>query len=364
MNKIKVLIVDDSAVVRKVLSEALSRSKYIEVVGAALDPFIAAEKIKKLKPDVLTLDIDMPRMDGITFLEKLMKSDPIPVIMVTGLTDNHANLTMKALSSGALDFILKPNLENQSEFELFSEELIEKVIGVSKAKIRKIDKAPVEPVPLGMLGTNKKFSADIILPKVSSKDSRNVNANSDSVIAIGASTGGTEVIAEILSNLPENVPGIVIAQHMPEKFTKSFAERINSISKLEVKEAQDKDRVTKGSVLIAPGGRHMLLKNNSGGYYVEINDGPPVNRHKPSVDVLFRSFAQTASQSSLGIILTGMGDDGARGLLEIKEAGIPTIAQDEVSCVIYGMPAEAVKLGAAGMVKNIEGITAEIKKLA
>jgi two-component system chemotaxis response regulator CheB len=361
MNKIKVLIVDDSAVVRKVLSEALSRSKYIEVVGAALDPFIAAEKIKKLKPDVLTLDIDMPRMDGITFLEKLMKSDPLPVIMVTGLTDNHANLTMKALSSGALDFILKPNLENQSEFELFSEELIEKVIGVSKAKIRKINKAPVEPV---VPGPNKKFSADIILPKVSSKDSRNANANSDSVIAIGASTGGTEVIAEILSNLPENVPGIVIAQHMPEKFTKSFADRINSISKLEVKEAQDKDRVTKGSVLIAPGGRHMLLKNNSGGYYVEINDGPPVNRHKPSVDVLFRSFAQTASRSSLGIILTGMGDDGARGLLEIKEAGIPTIAQDEVSCVIYGMPAEAVKLGAAGMVKNIEGITAEIKKLA
>ena len=357
MDKIKVLIVDDSAVVRKVLSEALSRSEYIEVAGTALDPFIAADKIKKLKPDVLTLDIEMPRMDGITFLEKLMTSNPMPVIMVSSFTDNHAKLTMKALSLGAFDFILKPNLENQLKFDLFSEELIEKVIGASKAKIRKIIKAPVELVSGG---PNKKFSADVILPKVTLKK---MNVNSDSVIAIGASTGGTEVIAEIICNLPEDVPGILITQHMPEKFTKSFADRINSISKLNVREAQDKDKVTRGSVLIAPGGKHMLLKNNSGGYFVEINDGPPVNRHKPSVDVLFRSFAQTASRTSLGIILTGMGDDGARGLLEIKEAGIATIAQDEASCVIYGMPAEAVKLGAANMVKNIEGITNEIKKL-
>jgi two-component system, chemotaxis family, protein-glutamate methylesterase/glutaminase len=358
LNKIKVLIVDDSAVVRKVLTEALSRSEYIEVVSTALDPFIAAEKIKKLKPDVLTLDIEMPRMDGITFLEKLMASDPMPVIMVSSFTDKHANLTMKALSLGAFDFILKPNLDDQNKFEIFSEELIEKVIGANKAKIKGRVKPFTETISAG---PDKKFNADVILPKISSKRS---NFNSNPVIAIGASTGGTEVIAEIISKLPGDVPGIVIAQHMPEKFTKSFAERINGISKLDVREAEDKDRVIRGSVLIAPGGRHMLLKSNSNGYYVDINDGLPVNRHKPSVDVLFRSFAQAASKISLGIILTGMGDDGARGLLEIKEAGIATIAQDEASCVIFGMPAEAIKLGAADAVKNIEGIAAEIKKMA
>jgi two-component system, chemotaxis family, protein-glutamate methylesterase/glutaminase len=357
MNKIKVLVVDDSAVVRKVLTEALSKSEYIEVVGTAIDPLIAVEKINKLKPDVLTLDIEMPRMDGITFLERLMNADPIPVIMVSSFTDSHASLTMKALSLGAFDFILKPNLDDQGKFELFSEDLIEKVIGASKSKIRGRIKAPVELISAG---PGKKLSADVILPK---GGYRNSNSSTDPVIAIGASTGGTEAITAILGSLSGDVPGIVIAQHMPEKFTKSFAERVNSLSKLDVKEAEDRDKIKRGSVLIAPGGRHMLLKSSANGYYVEINDGPPVNRHKPSVDVLFRSFAQTASRNSLGIILTGMGDDGARGLLEIKEAGIPTIAQDEASCVIFGMPAEAIKLGAAGSVKNLEGIAAEIKKL-
>ncbi|MBN2401091.1 MAG: chemotaxis response regulator protein-glutamate methylesterase [Spirochaetes bacterium] len=359
MNKIKVLIVDDSAVVRKVLSEALSGSDYIEVAGTALDPIIASEKIKKLRPDVITLDIEMPRMDGITFLEKLMKSDPIPVIMVSSFTDSHAELTMKALSLGAFDFILKPNLDNQSKFETFSEELIEKVIGASRSKFRKLNKTPA--VEMSLPAVNKKFSADIILPK---RPNTKTNLNSESVIAIGASTGGTEVIVEIISSLPENTPGIIIAQHMPEKFTKSFADRVNSIARLKVKEAEDGDRVMRGSVFIAPGGKHMLLKKKTNGYYVEINDGPPVNRHKPSVDVLFRSFAQSASHNSLGIILTGMGDDGARGLLEIREAGIPTIAQDEASCVIFGMPAEAIKLGAAAAVKNIECIISEIKRMA
>ncbi len=360
MNKIKVLIVDDSAVVRKVLSEALSRSEHIEVVGSALDPFVAIDKINKLKPDVLTLDIEMPRMDGITFLEKLMKSDPMPVIIVSSYTDSHASLTMKALSLGAIDFILKPNFDNQEKFELFADELIEKVTGAGGAKIcGKVKvKAQVELIPSGPA---KKLSADAILQKA---PPRNLHTKADPVIAIGASTGGTEVIAAILGSLPGDTPGIVIAQHMPEKFTKSFADRVNSVSKLDVREAKDRDKVVKGSALIAPGGKHMLLKSGANGYYVELNEGPPVNRHKPSVDVLFRSFAQTASRGSLGIILTGMGDDGARGLLEIKEAGIATIAQDESSCVIFGMPAEAIKLGAAGSVKNIEGIAAEIKKMA
>ena len=355
-NKIKVLIVDDSAVIRKVLSDVLSSSENIEVVGTAMDPIIAADKINRLKPDVLTLDIEMPRMDGITFLEKLMRSAPIPVIMVSSFTDSHAALTMRALALGAFDFILKPNLDNPEKFNIFADELIEKVTGAINAKNRRKIKAPSDSA---VKGADKKFSADVILPKSASSGRKD---DFDSVIAIGASTGGTEVIAQIISRLPDYVPGIVITQHMPEKFTKSFADRLNGLSRVEVKEAENKDKLTRGHVLIAPGGKHMLLKKNANGYHVEINDGPPVNRHKPSVDVLFRSFAQAASGSSLGIILTGMGDDGARGLLEIKEAGIATIAQDEASSIIFGMPAEAIKLGAADMVKNIEGICAEIIK--
>lgn len=351
MEKIKVLIVDDSAVVRKVLTEALSKSKLIEVIGTALDPYIAADKIKKFKPDVLTLDIEMPRMDGLTFLEKLMMISPMPVIMVSSITDKGAESTIKALSLGAVDFILKPNLKEQSEFDSFADDLIEKVIGVSRLKCQKRLKQP-----------DASFTADVIIPKKSPKKDM---IKSNSLVAIGASTGGTEVIADIITKLPENAPGILITQHMPEKFTKSFAERINGLSKVHVKEAENRDRIYRGAVLIAPGGKHMLLKSdNNGGYAVEVNDGPPVNRHKPSVDVLFRSFAQTASQNSVGILLTGMGSDGAHGLLEIKEAGIPTIAQDELSCVIFGMPAEAIKLGAAVMIKNTEEITAYIKKMA
>ena len=357
-NKIRVLIVDDSAVIRKVLTDVLSSSKHIEVVGSALDPIIASDKINKLKPDVLTLDIEMPRMDGITFLQNLMKTKPMPVIMVSSFTDSHAELTMKALSLGAFDFVLKPDLESAEKFETFADQLIEKVVGAGNAKNRRKIEVRAES---SEQGPNKKFSTDVILPRTVSARQK---ADSGSVIAIGASTGGTEVIAKIISSLPEDVPGIVITQHMPEKFTKSFADRLNSISRVEVKEAENKDKLIRGRVLIAPGGKHMLLRNNSSGYSVEINDGPPVNRHRPSVDVLFRSFAQAASGGSLGIILTGMGDDGARGLLEIKEAGITTIAQDEASSIIFGMPAEAIKLGAADMVKNIEGITAEIIKIA
>jgi two-component system, chemotaxis family, protein-glutamate methylesterase/glutaminase len=358
MNKIKVLIIDDSAVVRKVLTEALSRSPYIEVVGSALDPYIAADKILKLKPDLLTLDIEMPRMDGLTFLEKLMISSPMPVIMVSSLTEKGADSTLRALSLGAVDFILKPDIHDQHNFELFSEDLTEKVIAASRSKVQR--RKPAERMAFAD-GRLDKFSADVIIPKKFSDASR---VKSSSAIAIGASTGGTEAIADILVHLSEDTPGILIAQHMPEKFTKSFADRINNISRLHVKEAENGDHVYRGTALIAPGGKHMLVKADSTGYRVEINEGPPVNRHKPSVDVLFRSFAQTASRNSLGIILTGMGNDGAQGLLEIREAGIATIAQDEASCVVFGMPAEAIKLGAADMIKNLEGITEHIKKIA
>ncbi len=359
MGKIKVLIVDDSAVVRKLLTEALSRSRDIEVVGVALDPFIAVSKIGKLKPDILTLDIEMPRMDGLTFLSKLMKSQPMPVIMVSTLTEKGANATIKALEYGAIDFILKPSLEDESEFKIFSDDLIEKIItaGGSKVKKKVIQR---ESAKTGGIEIAEKHTADVILSKAPSK---RMKRRTDTIIAIGASTGGTEVITEILSNLSEDVPGVVVVQHMPEKFTKSFAERVDGLSRVFVKEAENGDRVYQGEALIAPGNRHMILKSDRDGYFVEINDGPPVNRHRPAVDVLFRSVSQIASHNSLGIICTGMGADGAQGLLEVRDAGINTIAQDEESCVVFGMPAEAIKLGAANMVMNIQGIIEHITVL-
>lgn len=359
MNKIKVLIIDDSAVVRRMLTEVLSASEDIEVVGAALDPFIAVDKIKKLKPDVLTLDIEMPRMDGMTFLSRLMVSNPLPVVMVTSLTENIPGITIRALELGAVDFILKPKSGDKDAFERFAIELTEKVIGASRSKIKK--KTAVSDILPAQRVISEKFSADIILQK---KAPEIIRAKSDAVVAIGASTGGTEVIASIMSRLSVDAPGILVAQHMPEKFTLSFAERIDRISLLKAKEAENGDRVYRGTCFIAPGGRHMLLRSDKDGYFIEINDGPPVNRHKPSVDVLFRSVAQVASNKSLGIILTGMGSDGAQGLLEIREAGIATIAQDEASSTIFGMPAEAIKLGAAGIVSDISGIIGYINSMS
>ena len=360
VNKTKVLIVDDSAVVRKLLTDALSKSNQIEVVGSALDPIIAVDKIKKYNPDVLTLDIEMPRMDGLTFLSKLMISHPMPVIMASSKTEKGTSATMKALELGAVDFVLKPTIDNQSEMEEFTEILTEKVIAACGAKIKTNINRETKGTHT-LLSDSKKYSADVILKKKSQGAKR---PSSKIVVAIGASTGGTEVIAEILSSLPENVPGIVIAQHMPEKFTKAFADRINTITKLYVKEAENGDRVKTGTVLIAPGNTHMLIRSDTNGYWVEINNGPPVNRHRPSVDVLFRSFSNTVPENSLGIILTGMGSDGAAGLLEIKEAGINTIAQDKTSSVVFGMPNEAIKLGAANLVMNISQITEYIKGLS
>lgn len=357
MSKIKVMIVDDSAVTRKLLTEALSRSGDVEVVGTAMDPYIAVGKIKKLQPDVMTLDIEMPRMDGITFLSKLMIAQPMPVIMVSAFTDAGAAATMKALQAGAVDFILKPSLDDKSAWTGFSDELIEKVITASKSKIRRRVKEPRISLEESEL---TKYTADVILPK---KTAQTNKVHTDQIIAIGASTGGTEVIADILSSIPPEVPGIVVVQHMPEKFTKAFSDRVNGLSRLYVKEAEHGDRLYKGVALIAPGNRHMLLRSDSGGYWVEINDGPPVNRHRPSVDVIFRSVAQVAAKNAIGIILTGMGADGAVGLLEMKEAGALTVAQDEASSTVFGMPREAIKIGAADMVKNIEEIIAMISNM-
>jgi len=354
LNKIKVLVVDDSAVMRKSLTDILNSSK-IEVVGTALDPYIAVNKIKQLGPDVLTLDIEMPRMDGLTFLRKLMIANPMPVIMVSAFTEKGALQTIQALEYGAVDFILKPRSDDAQEWERFATELREKVLAAAQIKSERFTTKSREKA----IEIEEKFTADVILPKTISKVR---TTHSDVIIALGASTGGTEVIAQILSNLHENVPAIAIVQHMPEKFTEAFANRVNNNSRLYVKEAASGDRLYRGTALIAPGNRHMLVRADTNGYYVEINDGPPVNRHKPSVDVLFRSVAQVVSKS-VGILCTGMGADGAEGLGEILQSGGMTIAQDEASSVVFGMPREAIKRGAAQKVMNVEQMIAYINNL-
>ncbi len=347
--KIKVLIIDDSAVMRKFLSDALSQASNIEVVGTALDASIAARKIKSLSPDVITLDIEMPGMNGLVFLEKLMIANPLPVIMVSSLTAQGTREAIRALELGAIDIIAKPVLDNPSMTASFSEMLIGKIRGAATSKKGIKRRGPHAP----KIEINEKYSADVILAK---RERISRNEHSEKVVAIGASTGGTEVIDKILVSLPAGCPGIVITQHMPEKFTEAFANRVNEKSKLFVKEAKNGDRLLTDMALIAPGGRHMLLKSDTTGYFVQINDGPPVNRHKPSVDVLFRSVSQTAGENSYGILCTGMGDDGARGLLEMKESGAKTVAQNEESCVVFGMPREAIKLDAADKITDVEGI--------
>ncbi len=351
MKRKKVLIVEDSAVMRKFLTEALSKSRTIEVVASAMDPYIAVDKIRKYQPDVLTLDIEMPRMDGLTFLSKLMIANPVPVIMVSAVTENGARETMTALELGALDFISKPKDDNEETWNAFTTDLVEKINAINIDKVTAKVKRRAQST--GVMEVEEKYSADVIIQR---KSPQATKEKTDTLIAIGASTGGTEVIAQILEKLTEDTPGIVVTQHMPEKFTEAFANRIDKVSRLSVKEAEQGDRLYKGVALIAPGNRHMLVQEDRHGYWVEINDGPPVNRHRPSVDVLFRSTAQIVGNNAVGIILTGMGADGADGLLEMKQTGAVTIAQDEESSIVFGMPNEAIKRGAADYVKNIDGI--------
>jgi len=353
-NKVKVLIIDDSALMRKFLTDMLSQSSGIEVLGTAIDAAIAAKKINTLNPDVITLDIEMPGMDGLTFLQKLMIANPVPAIMVSSLTEKGSKAAIRALEIGAFDVIAKPQFDIKESTADFSRELIEKVIAAGNSKNR------IKKKPATSIRVEQKFSADVILSK---SDFINKNRPTEKVIAIGASTGGTEVIDQILANLPNGCPGIVITQHMPEKFTEAFANRVNGKSRLLVKEAKNGDRLLTDVALIAPGGKHMLLKSDRNGYWVEINDGPPVNRHRPSVDVLFRSVSKFAGDSAVGIICTGMGNDGAAGLLEMKQTGAYTVAQNEESCVVFGMPKEAIKLGAADMITDVEGIVSYIKKM-
>ncbi|HEX2968678.1 MAG TPA: chemotaxis response regulator protein-glutamate methylesterase [Bacteroidales bacterium] len=346
--KIKVLIVDDSAVVRQTLTSILSTDPKIEVMHAAGDPYHAARIMQNDVPDVITLDVEMPRMDGLTFLRKIMRQYPIPVVVISSLTTEGSLTALRALEYGAVEIITKPQLSTKEFIEESKIRLCDVVKAAAKAKVlRKV-------VPVESIKVTPKLSADAILAK---KYAHSMIKTTEVVVAVGASTGGTEALSLFLKSFPADSPGIVIVQHMPELFTKSFADRLNNECKINVKEAENNDTILRGHALIAPGNKHMLVKRSGAKYYVEVVDGPLVNRHRPSVDVLFRSVAQFAGSNSLGIIMTGMGDDGARGLLEMKEAGAYTIAQDEKSCVVFGMPKEAIKLGAVEKILPLENIS-------
>lgn len=340
---IRVLIVDDSAVVRQTLSDLLTSEPGIEVMGTASNPYLAAEQIKKEVPDVIILDIEMPAMDGLTFLQKIMSQYPIPVIICSSLTESGSQTATKAMEYGAVEIITKPRLDTK----FFLEESRIRIIDVVKAA------ALVRPKPIVSIKVEPKLNADAILPKPRSKA---MVETTDRIIAIGASTGGVEALTILLTGLPVDIPGLVIVQHMPEHFTRQFAQRLDQLCKITVKEAKDGDSVVRGQALIAPGNIHMLLKRSGARYFVELREGPLVTRHRPSVDVLFRSTARYAGKNAAGILLTGMGDDGARGLLEMREAGALTIAEDESTCVVFGMPKEAIKLNAAIKVMRLHDI--------
>jgi two-component system chemotaxis response regulator CheB len=337
---IKVLIVDDSAVVRQVMTELLSADPGITVVGAAGDPLAAMQRMRVAWPDVILLDVEMPRMDGITFLKKIMAERPTPVVMCSTLTEKGAQTTMEALGAGAVAVITKPKLGVKQYLADASNDVIAVVKAAGRANLKRL--APRHPLP----EVRQKLTADVILSAPTAASSSAMIRTTERVVAIGTSTGGTLALQDVLTRLPRVSPGIVIVQHMPETFTGAFAARLDSLSEIEVKEAANGDRVIQGRALIAPGGRHMLLKRSGAQYFVEVVDGPLVSRHRPSVDVLFRSVAKAAGSNALGIIMTGMGDDGAAGLLEMRKAGARTVAQDEETCVVYGMPKEAVKCGA------------------
>jgi two-component system chemotaxis response regulator CheB len=348
-NKIKVLIVDDSAVVRQTLQSILSSDPEIEVIGTASDPFFAAKKIAQEVPDVITLDVEMPRMDGLTFLKKIMSQHPIPVVIISSLTAKGTETALRAMEFGAIDIIAKPQMDTKRFIEESKIRLCDSVKAAGMAKIKR------RAIPQHDFTVQPKYSADAILPKLVPSESSMIKTT-ELVVAVGASTGGTDALRVFLEAIPLDSPGIVIVQHMPENFTKSFANRLNELCNITVKEAENGDTVIRGRALIAPGNHHMLLKRSGAKYYVEIKDGPLVNRHRPSVDVLFRSTARYAGKNAIGIIMTGMGDDGARGLLEMKEIGARTIAQDEKSCVVFGMPNEAIKAGAVEKILSLDQI--------
>lgn len=341
MSKIKVLIVDDSALIRGVLGEIINSQRDMEAIGAAPDPLAAREMIRNLNPDVLTLDVEMPKMDGLDFLEKLMRLRPMPVVMVSTLTERGSEITLRALELGAIDFVSKPKLDIVSGLKEYTAEITDKIRVAAKARIRQ--KLPLAIAP--------KLNADAVLPALANRV-----ASTEKLIIIGASTGGTEAIKDVLVQLPPDCPGVLITQHMPEAFTKSFAARLDSLCKISVKEAAHGERVLPGHAYVAPGHSHLLLKRSGANYVTELSQAPAVNRHRPSVDVLFRSAANYAGKNAVGIILTGMGKDGAAGMLEMQQAGAWNVAQDEKTCVVFGMPKEAIACGGVDEILPLQDI--------
>ena len=355
--KIRVLIVDDSAVVRQTLAEILASDPQIEIMGVAADPYAAAQRIRDESPDVITLDVEMPRMDGVTFLRRLMAQHPIPVVMCSSLVEGGSETLMQALEAGAVDVILKPRLG-------VAEHLMESRIRICDA-VKAAASARIAgrraPAPASAIrGPEKKLTADAVLPPPSG---RAMARTTESIVCIGASTGGTESLRVVLETLPAAAPGIVIVQHMPEKFTASFAKRLDSLCEMDVKEAENGDAILRGRVLIAPGNLHTVVERSGANYRVSVREGPLVSRHRPSVDVLFRSAAQAAGSNAVGVIMTGMGDDGARGLEEMKQAGARTIAQDEASSVVFGMPKEAIARGCVDRIVSLSQIAQEILRM-
>jgi two-component system chemotaxis response regulator CheB len=343
--RIKVMVVDDSAVVRQVVTEMLQEDPGIEVLCAVADPILAIARMNVQWPDVIVLDVEMPRMDGITFLKKIMAERPTPVVICSTLAEAGAETSLAALAAGAVAIITKPKIGLKQFLVDASDDLVTAVKAAAKANLK-------------VLRVVAKNTADVILPAATPHGA--MIQTTERVVALGTSTGGTQALEAVLTTLPRVCPGIVIVQHMPEKFTAEFANRLHRLCQITVKEAQSNDRVVPGTALIAPGGRHLLLRRNGAQYFVEVMDGPLVNRHRPSVDVLFRSVAKAAGANALGVIMTGMGDDGAAGLLEMRRAGALTLAQDEDSCVVYGMPREAVKRGAVARTVSLASIGSEI----
>ncbi|WP_295750123.1 chemotaxis response regulator protein-glutamate methylesterase [Undibacterium sp.] len=356
--KIKVMLVDDSAVVRQVLAALLGKDAGIEVIASAPDPIFAMDKMNVQWPDVIVLDVEMPRMDGITFLKKIMSIRPTPVVICSTLTEKGAATSMQAMAAGAVAIVTKPKAGLKNFLELDEGDIVQAVKAAAAANMRH-----VKSMTMAGLTPPKKLSIDQVMPAIEANQTSltAMAITTDKLVAIGTSTGGTQALEVVLTQLSRTVPGIVIVQHMPEKFTAAFADRLNSICDIEVLEAKNGDRVIPGRALVAPGGRHMQVKRSGAQYHVEVIDAPPVNRHRPSVDVLFRSVAKCAGRNVLGIIMTGMGDDGALGMREMHDAGAETIAQDEKTCVVYGMPKEAVKLGAIDKITPLSNIAGLIE---
>ncbi len=350
--KIKLLIIDDSALIRQMLTQIFSSADDIEVVGSAVDPIVAREKIKKLNPDVLTLDIEMPRMDGLTFLRNLMRLRPMPVVMISTLTEKGAAVTLEALELGAVDFVAKPKVDVSNSLNEYAEDIIAKVRMAARARVRAVDSRPI---------IKKVVSATNLAP--ASTENQHFRTT-DKIIALGSSTGGTEALKDVVAGLPMTTPAIVVSQHLPAAFSKSFAKHVNEVTEMTVCIAKNGQQILSGNIYIAPGDQHLLVIRDGARYICQLNDGPPVNRHKPSVEVMFKSVAQNVGRNAVGVMLTGMGADGAQAMKEMKDAGAVNIVQDEASSVVWGMPGEAFKLGAADHVLPLDKIAKQILSLA